>query len=635
MTGVEKSGTTPAHARRFLLIILIFGAAQVFLLALGWAAVHAIDVTRAYATGESLYSKAQNAAVLSLYRYAHASDAADLAAFRAAIAVTRGDRAARDALERPEPDLDAAFAGFRQAGNNPDDIPGAVRLFLWLHRWGPFAAAIEDWREGDRLVDRLADLADELQRLGPNGTSTEPERGRIIAEMDGLSSDLGIAEGRFADHIGDAARAATGRLAAILSASSLVLWVLGAGLARSAYRRGIVADRRLRESEERFSERLRQAQKMETIGNLTGGIAHDFNNLLGIIIGNIDLLRERLSKDAKEADELAQEVAEAALRGAELVRQLLAFARRQPLEPKRVDANELIAHCAKLLRRTLEENIEVTVKFGDDVWPIVVDPTQLEAAITNLATNARDAMPEGGRLTISTGNASLDADYAEQHADVVPGDYVVIGVRDTGTGIPAATLEKIFEPFFTTKPEGRGTGLGLSMVFGFLQQSGGHINVYSEEDAGTIFRLYLPRAPDDAVHPETRPEPEPVAIGRGESVLVVEDNAALRRIVARQLAELCYVVHEADGASAALALIEAGTPVDLLFTDIMMPGPINGKELAATAQARWPKIKVILTSGFDQTKSNAADAARGGELVLGKPYRKADLGRALRQALDG
>ncbi len=635
MTGVDKSGTKPAHVRRFLLIILIFGAAQLFVVALGWAAVHAINVTRAYATGESLYSKAQNAAVLSLYRYAHSDDLADLAAFQASIALTRGDRAAREALERPEPDLEAAFTGFRQAGNNPHDIPGAARLFLWLHRWGPFAAAIEDWRQGDRLVDQLAGLADELQRLGPSAAATESERTRIIAAIDGLSRDLDTAERRFADHIGVAARAATDRLAAILSASSLLVWVLGAGLARSAYRRGIVADRRLRESEERFSERLRQAQKMETIGNLTGGIAHDFNNLLGIIIGNIDLLRERLGQEQADADELAQEVAAAALRGAELVRQLLAFARRQPLQPKRVDANRLIADCAKLLRRTLAENIEVRVEPGDDIWPIIVDPTQLEAAITNLATNARDAMPEGGRLTISTRNGSLDADYAEQHAEVVPGDYVVIGVRDTGTGIPAASLEKIFEPFFTTKPEGRGTGLGLSMVFGFLQQSGGHINVYSEEGAGTIFLLYLPRAPQEALHPETRPTSEPIVSGRGESVLIVEDNAALRRIVTRQVAELGYVVHEADGASAALALIEAGTPVDLLFTDIMMPGPINGKELAAQAQARWPKIKVILTSGFDQTKSNPADTPRGGEFVLDKPFRKADLGRALRQALDG
>jgi len=482
-------------------------------------------------------------------------------------------------------------------------------------------------------VDRLAGLAEELQRLGPG--AAEPQRARIVAAIDGLSSDLDTAERRFADHIGGAARAATDRLAAILSASSLLLWVLGAGLARSAYRRGIVADRRLRESEERFSERLRQAQKMETIGNLTGGIAHDFNNLLGIIIGNIDLLRERLGQDQNDADELAQEVAAAALRGAELVRQLLAFARRQPLQPKRIDVNRLIADSVKLLRRTLAENIAIPVELGEGVWPIVVDPTQLEAAITNLATNARDAMPEGGRLTISTSNTSLDADYAEQHAEVAPGDYVVIGVRDTGSGIPAAMLGKIFDPFFTTKPEGRGTGLGLSMVFGFIQQSGGHINVYSEEGAGTIFRLYLPRAPVEGLDRETRSSPEPIASGRGESVLIVEDNPALRRIVARQVAELGYRVHEAEGASTALALLEAGTPVDLLFTDIMMPGSINGKELAAVALARWPKIKVILTSGFDQTKIDPADAARSGEWVLGKPYRKADLGRALRQALDG
>jgi signal transduction histidine kinase len=626
------SGAQPSHGRRFFLIVFIFGGAQIFLVALGWVAVHAIDITRAYATGESLYSKAQNVAVLSLYRYAHAGDAADLAAFRASIAVTQGDRAAREALERPEPDREAAFAGFRQGGNNPDDIPGAVRFFLWLHRWGPFEQAIEDWREGDRLVDGLVVLAKKLQDVGPSDTATESERTRIIDEIDALSSDLATAERRFADHIGAAARAATGRVAAILGASSLVLWVLGANLAWSAYRRGIAADRRLRQSEERFSERLRQAQKMETIGNLTGGIAHDFNNLLGTIIGNIELLRERLWHDPRDADELAQEAFAAALRGAELVRQLLAFARRQPLQPKRVDADQLITACAKLLRRTLAANIEVTLDLGGDIWPILADPTQLEAAITNLATNARDAMPQGGRLTISTANAPLDAAYATQHPEVVPGDYVVIGVSDSGTGIPAAALGKIFEPFFTTKPEGRGTGLGLSMVFGFLQQSGGHINVESQESVGTIFRLYLPRAAGDALRHEMAPAPDPVANSRGESVLIVEDNAALRQIAVRQLSELGYLVHEADSASAALALIETGTPVDLLFTDIVLPGEVNGKELAKMTQARWPKIKVLLTSGFDQTKGSAA-VTGGEEQVLGKPYRKADLGRALQQAL--
>jgi len=377
-------------------------------------------------------------------------------------------------------------------------------------------------------------------------------------------------------------------------------------------------------------EQLRQAQKMEAVGNLTGGMAHDFNNLLGIIIGNLDLLRDRQSGDP-EADELTGEALDAALRGADLTRRLLAFARRQPLQPARTNVNELIAGIVKLLERTLGEQIQITLDLNPDLWPVVVDPAQLESSLTNLATNARDAMPVGGQLIIVTGNRSLDTDYASQHAEVQPGGYALIEVSDTGTGMPPEVASHIFEPFYTTKEQGKGTGLGLSMVYGFIKQSGGHINVYSEAGIGTTFRLYLPRA---EVGAEAAPAVAPAALvrGSGETVLAVEDNASLRRVVVRQLTELGYHVLEAEDSQTALRILE-GERVDVLFTDIVMPGGASGYEIAGRVLARWPQIKVVLTSGFPENRANGDPHARGLRL-LSKPYRRDDLGRLIRDVLD-
>jgi CheY-like chemotaxis protein len=369
---------------------------------------------------------------------------------------------------------------------------------------------------------------------------------------------------------------------------------------------------------------------MEAIGQLTGGLAHDFNNLLGIIIGNLDLLRD-LHRGDSDADEFASEALQAALRGADLTRRLLAFARRQPLQPQSIDVNELVAGTTKLLRRTLGEAIEITLELGDDLWSIIADPAQLEASLANLATNARDAMPRGGRLMIATSNRHLDADYAAEHPEVTAGDYVLIEMSDTGTGMPPDVMRRIFEPFYTTKERDKGTGLGLSMVFGFLKQSGGHINVYSEEGVGTTFRLYLPRAA--AAAPGRERAPSALARGGGEVVLAVEDNASLRRVVVRQLKELGYSVLEAETAISALALLER-EKVDLLFTDIVMPGDCDGFELARTALTRWPGIKVVLTSGFPEAKLNGRLGGTPDARLLSKPYRKEDLARVLREVLD-
>lgn len=376
---------------------------------------------------------------------------------------------------------------------------------------------------------------------------------------------------------------------------------------------------------------LRQAQKMEAIGNLTGGLAHDFNNLLAIVIGNLDILVER-KRDDPDVTELGGEALDAALRGADLTQRLLAFARRQPLQPQEVDVNTLVSELMKLLERTIGQNIEISLDLDPALWRTVVDPAQLDAALANLATNARDAMPNGGGLIVVTGNRLLDADYAAQHADLKPGEYVMIEVSDTGTGMAANIAQQIFDPFFTTKTEGRGTGLGLSMVYGFVKQSGGHVNVYSEPGIGTTFRLYFPRA--IGMSGVDRPNAvAQTAPGRGETILVVEDNAALRRVVSRQLRELGYRVLDAESATAATAVLEKES-VDLLFTDVVMAGGASGIELAREALGGWPGLKVLITSGFPETKLNGNGNGPIPAKLLSKPYRKDDLARTIREALE-
>ncbi|HVJ53395.1 MAG TPA: PAS domain S-box protein [Aliidongia sp.] len=374
---------------------------------------------------------------------------------------------------------------------------------------------------------------------------------------------------------------------------------------------------------------LRQAQKMEAIGNLTGGMAHDFNNLLGIVIGNLDILRSLRPGDA-DVEELGGEALDAALRGADLTRRLLAFARRQPLQPQHVDINALVSGIIALLGRVLGEDIEISLDLSGRRCLVKVDPAQLESALTNLANNARDAMPRGGRLIICTDLRHLDADYAAEHPDVKAGDYAMIEVSDTGSGIPASAMAHIFEPFFTTKERDRGSGLGLSMVFGFMKQSGGHINVYSEEGVGTTFRLYLPCVAEPA-EAEEAARMQPIVPGQEETILVVEDNPALRKVVVRQLTALGYRIVEAGTGAEALAALEAGS-VDLVFTDVILPGGMNGFQLAETIMARFPAIKIVLTSGFPEVKLEPALVLTNLRL-LSKPYRKEDLARVLREVL--
>jgi len=413
---------------------------------------------------------------------------------------------------------------------------------------------------------------------------------------------------------------------------SIAEWWAGGYRHFTGILRDLSAQHREQIERTKLEAQLHQAQKMEAIGNLTGGMAHDFNNMLGVIIGNIDLLRDLKGEDS-DIDELTREALDAAFRGADLTRRLLAFARQQPLRPQHVDVNELVSGITRLLRRTIGEDVEISLDLAPELWPVVVDPAQLEASLTNLATNARDAMADGGRLMIVTGNRTLDADYAAQHAEVVPGGYVMLEVSDTGSGMTPEVMHRIFEPFFTTKSRDKGTGLGLSMVFGFIKQSGGHIGVYSEPGIGTTFRLFLPRMTEDVPAVEESGA-TPLLHGRGESVLVVEDNAALRRVVTRQLGELGYRVLAAENAAAGLELLDRQS-IDLLLTDIVMPGGINGRELARRARQRWPGIKIVFTSGFSEARLNGdAGPLAACTPLLSKPYRKEDLASAAREALD-
>jgi PAS domain S-box-containing protein len=380
-------------------------------------------------------------------------------------------------------------------------------------------------------------------------------------------------------------------------------------------------------------EQLRHAHKMEAIGQLTGGIAHDFNNMLTVITGTIDILADGVA-DRPELYQIARLISQAADRGAELTAHLLAFARKQPLQPSSTNINELISEAEKILRSSLGEHIEIGLKLERNLWPAVVDPTQLTSALLNLSVNARDAMPDGGHLMLETANVILDDGYVQAAMDVPPGNYVMVAVTDTGTGIPADIRDKIFEPFYSTKEVGKGTGLGLSMVYGFVKQSGGHIRVYSEIGFGTTFKVYLPSADENSQKNATADSTSEAGFdAEGETILVVEDDAMVRTTVATQLQSLGYKTLSTKNAKEALELIDGGAEFDLLFTDIIMPGGMNGRQLADEAAKRRSSLKILFTSGYTENAVIQHGRLESGVLLLTKPYRKWDLARMLRLAL--
>ncbi|MEN3347736.1 MAG: hypothetical protein V7632_1371 [Bradyrhizobium sp.] len=377
-------------------------------------------------------------------------------------------------------------------------------------------------------------------------------------------------------------------------------------------------------------QKLRQVQKMEAVGHLTGGIAHDFNNILTVITGLIDILAEAVEHDAALSS-VTKMISDAASRGAEVTKHLLAFSRQQPLQPREADLNTLVQDTARLLRPSLGEQIEIDTSLEPDAWPAFIDPNHMSTALLNLAVNARDAMPDGGKLMLETSNVILDETYAAANPDVRAGEYVMVAVSDTGAGIPETIREKVFEPFFTTKDTGKGTGLGLSMVYGFIKQSDGHLKIYSEEGHGTTIKLYLPRSSGDME--EVEPPAAVDARGGHEAILVVEDDPLVRNYVSAQLEQLGYRTMVTANGPEALAAIDKGFVCDVLFTDVIMSGGMNGRQVADAVLAKLPSVRVLFTSGYTEDAIFHHGRLDPDVTLLAKPYRKSDLARMIRQVL--
>lgn len=381
-----------------------------------------------------------------------------------------------------------------------------------------------------------------------------------------------------------------------------------------------------------LENQLVQAQKMEAIGQLTGGIAHDFNNLLQVVGGNLQLLHKELAGDGHKLQRVENALA-GVNRGAKLASQLLAFGRQQPLDPKPVNLGRLVRGMDDMLRRTLGETIEIETVIAGGLWNCLVDQAQIENMILNLAINSRDAMQRHGKLTIEAGNASLDEEYAANHAEVLAGQYVMLAVTDTGSGIPPEVMEKVFEPFFTTKLNGEGTGLGLSMVYGFVKQSQGHVKIYSELGEGTTVRVYLPRTRGREELLSTEPSLAPHARGN-ETILVVEDDDAVRATTVDLFTDLGYIVLQANNADNALIIVNSGAKIDVLFTDVVMPGKLRSPDLARLARQKIPSIRVLFTSGYTQNAIVHAGRLDEGVELIAKPFTRERLAQKIRSLLS-
>jgi signal transduction histidine kinase len=386
---------------------------------------------------------------------------------------------------------------------------------------------------------------------------------------------------------------------------------------------------------ERVEESLRQSQKMEAVGQLTGGIAHDFNNMLTGVIGGLEIMRRRIAmKRFDDVDRFIEAASASAQRAAGLTHRLLAFSRRQSLDARPVDVNVLARGMEDLLRRTLGENVGLTLALLDDLWPVEADPNQLESALLNLAINARDAMPEGGLLTIETAHVALDQRYVEGKQGLEPGDFVILSVSDTGVGMSPTVIQRAFEPFFTTKAVGSGTGLGLSMVYGFVKQSRGHVEIYSQPGKGTTIKLLLPRtrdAAEAAAAPVAAASPKRALLG--ETVLIVEDEDAVRMLVAEVLRELGYVFHQAADADAALPILRSDRRLDLLVADVGLPG-MNGRQLAETARALRPGLKVLFITGYAEIATESDGFLEAGMAMITKPFTVDMLAEKIRGLIE-
>ncbi|HEX3710423.1 MAG TPA: CHASE3 domain-containing protein [Pseudolabrys sp.] len=483
---------------------------------------------------------------------------------------------------------------------------------------GPAAAATVDAGEGRRLMLRIREI---LSNMG-----AEERRLQALRETSAEHSSLLLRIGA----------ALTFLLICVLGAVSSYVTRRSFTELANTRDRLITSNNDLLEQvsrREQVESQLRQAQKMEAVGQLTGGIAHDFNNMLGVIGGSLELMQRRIKKGDFAIERFLEAALKAMQRAATLTHHLLAFSRQQPLAPEIIDANRMIADMSDLLRSTLGEHIRIEVVSAAGLWHSHADSHQLESALLNIAINARDAMPDGGKLTIETANAYLDDAYCRQQVDVTPGQYVLIAVTDTGGGMKPEIVARAFDPFFTTKATGKGTGLGLSQVYGFVKQSKGHIKIYSEVGAGTTAKLYLPRIADGVPQVERR-RPQPALVGQSsEVILVVEDDHLMRHLTAASLMELGYTVLDSDGAADALAVLSSRPDITLLFTDVVMPD-VNGKKLAEEAQRTRPDLKVLFTTGYTPNAVVHGGVLDAGVNFLSKPFTIEQLAAKVRAVLD-
>jgi signal transduction histidine kinase len=536
------------------------------------------------------------------------------------------------ARSRISDDLDTLA---RISADNPDQRAAIARLRVAItRRMAALSMGIARKHTGDTIAPR---------EFRP-GLAMMDDIRNLIAEMRERERNL-LAERT------DKARRLTVLVSAALAASAALVIFFGIAALADSRRRlaesAAIADtlkqtnaQLIVEGEERAAAeaQLRQMQKMETIGQLTGGIAHDFNNMLAIIIGSLDIARRRLGNGIEpRAARNLDNAQEAAQRAAQLTSRLLAFSRQQPLAPQPMDANRLVSGMSELLRRTIGDQFRMETVLAGGLWSCLIDPGQLENAVVNLCVNARDAMKEGGRLTIETSNAFLDDVYAAANREVAPGQYVMISVSDTGTGMTPEVMERAFDPFFTTKTAGKGTGLGLSQVFGFVKQSHGHVKIYSEPGQGTTIKLYLPRhygavRERDGLTDLAAPDALPRAAG-GELILVVEDQEHVRNMSVDSLRELGYEVMQAPGAVDALEALARHPKVDLLFTDVVMPD-MNGRELADLARKQRPGLRILFTTGYTRNAIVHNGMLDPGVAFLAKPFTLTQLAQKIRQVLD-
>jgi signal transduction histidine kinase len=522
-------------------------------------------------------------------------------------------------------------------------VPQSVTRLRDLTRDNPAARPLIDRLQQAaeaqvRELDRTVDL---LQRRRP-ADAIEAVRSHLVVnhmqEVRAASHAIEAAESRLL--AAREARVTTSRALllgaiafALLAAVLLAVFVVNAGrryVAELALRSAVLAEEMARR--EASEGQLRQMHKMDAIGQLTGGIAHDFNNMLAIIIGNLDMLARRVADDPSRR-RFVDPALEGANRAARLTQSLLAFSRQQPLAPKPVDVNAAVAEISQILRSTLGEQISIETVLAGGLWPAMIDRSQLESATLNLAINARDAMPRGGKLTLETANTYLDDNYARANAGVAPGQYVLLALTDTGVGMPPEVAEKAFDPFFTTKAAGQGTGLGLSQVHGFIKQSGGHVKIYTEPERGTTVKLYLPRSFAPASR-DAPPEPPPEVPRASASVLVAEDETGVRELAVSALRDMGYRVYDAANGRAALELLAAHDDIVLLLTDVVMPG-MTGRQLCEAALQVRPHLKVLYMTGYTRNAIVHNGVLDPDARLLTKPFTLAALAHKVREALDG